>query len=149
MASERDPRDSFFTPEQLRTFLALADCVVPADEFPSASESGTLTFFTRLFEHDLADRRLELLDGLNRVAATALGTHSLGFADLSPDAQAAQLRAVESGDDVELKAFFTWFTAMVLEGYYADPANGGNDKAASWKMVGYDPRVPGLNWVES
>ncbi|MCE0538170.1 GMC oxidoreductase [Kineosporia rhizophila] len=30
-----------------------------------------------------------------------------------------------------------WFAEMVAGGYYADPANGGNAGAASWRMVGW------------
>lgn len=121
---------------------------MPADEFPSASESGALRFFERLFERDLADRRSRLLEGLDRIDALARNKHSVGFADLSPDAQVAQLRAIEAGSDAQTKDFFVWFTSMVLEGYYADPANGGNDGAASWRMVGYEPRVPALNRIQ-
>jgi hypothetical protein len=31
---------------------------------------------------------------------------------------------------------------LAAEGFYADPANGGNRDAASWRMIGYDPRLP-------
>ena len=32
----------------------------------------------------------------------------------------------------------------VLEGFYADPGNGGNRDAVSWKMIGY--RAEGGTW---
>ncbi len=31
---------------------------------------------------------------------------------------------------------------LTAEGYYGDPGNGGNREAASWQMIGYDPRLP-------
>jgi hypothetical protein len=31
---------------------------------------------------------------------------------------------------------------LAHEGYYADPGNGGNRDAVSWRMIGYDPRLP-------
>ena len=38
-----------------------------------------------------------------------------------------------------------WFHRLVElahEGFYADPANGGNRDGASWRMIGYDPLLP-------
>jgi len=42
----------FLTEDQARTLTAICDQIVPADEFPSASQAGVLTYIDRqLFRH--------------------------------------------------------------------------------------------------
>ncbi|RKR75154.1 GMC oxidoreductase [Frondihabitans australicus] len=46
---------------------------------------------------------------------------------------------IDSGDASE---HWDWFAELVAGGYYADPANGGNADAASWRMVDWSPEPP-------
>ena len=131
-----------FTPQQRSTLAAAIDRIIPADDFPSASQAGGMRFIERLFRTDLAPRLDEmrtLLDGIHAAARTA---HGSGLESLPADAQDALLRQVERSP---LGRAFAWLVEIVNEGYYADPANGGNDGAASWRMIGYEPRVPGYH----
>ncbi|MCU1509407.1 MAG: glucose-methanol-choline oxidoreductase [Glaciihabitans sp.] len=52
-----------------------------------------------------------------------------------------RLRAIAAGaaDDEEQ----LWFTELVVAGYFADPANGGNRDAESWRMIGWRPEPAG------
>ncbi len=45
-------------------------------------------------------------------------------------------------DHGEASARWDWFAELVAGGYYADPANGGNADAASWRMVDWSPEPP-------
>ncbi|HEV7298881.1 MAG TPA: gluconate 2-dehydrogenase subunit 3 family protein [Tepidisphaeraceae bacterium] len=129
-------------PQQLSTLLAAMDRVIPSDEFPSASQAGGMTFIDRLFRTDLAHRTPELAALLDQIDAAAKSQHDRSFADLAEAQQDAALTAVE--DSPSRKAF-AWLVDIINEGYYADPANGGNADAVSWKMIGYAPRVPGYD----
>lgn len=129
----------------LRTLGAIADRIIPGDDFPSATQSGTIEFICGLLDRDMPERWPELVDGLERVDAHSVRSHGSAFSDLPNESQDALLRSIEAGDDLVARAFFAWLVQIVNEGYYADPANGGNTDAASWKMLGYDPRVPGYN----
>ena len=40
---------------------------------------------------------------------------------------------------------YVWFAHLVNAGFYADPANGGNDDGASWRMLGWSP-APAGGW---
>ena len=40
---------------------------------------------------------------------------------------------------------YRWFAHLVSAGFYADPANGGNDGAVSWRMLGWGP-APAAGW---
>jgi hypothetical protein len=133
-----------FTPEHRDTFLAAADRIVPADDFPSASQAGAEEYVLRLLAGDLRDRADEFLSGLdllNLEAAAAFEGRS--FAALSQPQQDLVLSRVESYSSAAARAFFSLLVDLVTEGYYADPANGGNREAQSWKMIGYETRVPG------
>ena len=44
--------------------------------------------------------------------------------------------------EISAAAFFARMTDLAHEGFYADPANGGNRDRLSWKMIGYDPGLP-------
>jgi choline dehydrogenase-like flavoprotein len=72
----------------------------------------------------------------------ALRAGTLGYVRQHLDeATARQLR---DGDPAAL-AGEDWFRRLcdlVAEGFYADPGNGGNAGAASWRMIGYEPRLP-------
>ncbi len=131
-------------PEQ-STLAAVADRIIPADEYPSASDCGAVMFIDRLLAVDLANRALELKAGLaalNRFAQEKLGSL---FCELSVAQQDELLNLIDLGSDLAIRQFFNWLVELVLEGYYSDPANGGNEAAVSWKMVGYDPRIPGYD----
>src|ERR671913_156007 len=86
--------------ERLRVAI---DAVVPADDFPSASQAGGR------------------------------------FADLDAGARAAVLDGLVHDPE------YVWFAQLVNAGFYADPANGGNDDAVSWRMLGWSP-APAAGW---
>ena len=118
--------------ERLR---AAIDAVVPADDFPSASEAGGLRFWsqvTRSERPDWADRVITVLDLLDRRSGGR-------FAGLDVDARAAVLDGLVEDPD------FVWFAQLVNAGFYADPGNGGNDDAVSWRMLGWSP-APAGGW---
>ena len=111
------------------------DAVVPADEYPSASQAGGLGFWnqlTALERPEWADRAIGVLDLLDRRAGGR-------FADADPSARQGILDSLL--EDPE----YIWFAQLVNAGFYADPANGGNDDAVSWRMVGWSP-APAGGW---
>ena len=111
------------------------DAVVPADEFPSASQAGGLGFWDRLTaleRPEWADRVIGVLDLLDRRAGGR-------FADVDPSVRQGILDSLL--DDPE----YIWFAHLVSAGFYADPANGGNDDAVSWRMLGWSP-APAGGW---
>ncbi len=118
--------------ERLRVAI---DAVVPADDFPSASQAGGLRFWTLITgteRPDWADRVIAVLDLLDRRSGGR-------FADLDVGARAAVLDGLVNDPD------FVWFAHLVNAGFYADPGNGGNNDAASWRMLGWSP-APAGGW---
>ena len=118
--------------ERLRVAI---DAVVPADDFPSASEAGGLRFWSLITgseRPDWADRVITVLDLLDRRCGGR-------FADLDAVARSAVLDGLVDDPD------FVWFAQLVNAGFYADPGNGGNDDAVSWRMLGWSP-APAGGW---
>ena len=75
------------------------------------------------------------LEALNAEAQTL-------FAALSPERQDAVLRDVEAGRvrtdwREDPAAFFRLLLEQTMEGFYADPGNGGNRSGIAWDMIGY------------
>jgi gluconate 2-dehydrogenase gamma chain len=136
------------TPSQLTALRALLDRVIPADDFPGALAAGTDNYVLRQLATDCAEEASFLLLGLTQLDAEALARHGPDqtFATLlSPqqDALLADLAAARPATAWPApRAASTWFHRLVdlaHEGFYADPANGGNHDAASWRMLGYEP----------
>jgi gluconate 2-dehydrogenase gamma chain len=63
------------------------------------------------------------------------------FASLSGDEQDAYLKSLEKGgtdlDGVPSDVFFKTLLGMTVEGFFGDPAYGGNKDMVSWQMIGF------------
>ncbi len=122
-------------PDETDRLRAAIDAVVPVDDFPSASQAGGLEFWTQVTARERpewSDRVIAVLDLLDRQSAGR-------FADLDAAGREAVLDRLV--DDSE----YLWFAHLVNAGFYADPANGGNDHGVSWSMLGWDP-APADGW---
>ena len=131
------------TESQERTLKAALDRLIPADDYPGAWEAGVGDYITRQLEGDshhlLTSYRLGL-DAMDAEAVTAYGQH---FADLYTARQEALIANLERGVTGTLwitpaAAFVSTLIHHAAEGYYAEPAQGGNHGAKSWAMVGFD-----------
>ena len=122
---------SVLTPEEFRTFEALADRILPADgDAPGARDLGAVTFIDRFLARDE-----ETLGGA-RAALAVLDESAPGFADLAPDAQDQVVGAFEEHPS----GLFGLVHFRVVAGAFAAPAHGGNRDGAGWALLGYEPR---------
>jgi hypothetical protein len=142
--------DSFTFPEPQREILrAVADRIVPADDFPGAAEAGAVEFISRLLNTDLRGEQLTYLNGLAAIDQEARAVYEKPFVSLEPRQQDEILTNIEA-DRVQTDwivppvAFFQMLVEQVLESFYADPGNGGNRDKVSWKMIGF--RAEGGTW---
>ena len=135
-----EPLPDLLSAAQADTLRAAIDRIIPADDAPGGWEAGVGDYFARLWVREpqfLAPARL----GLDALDAEAQATAGAAFASLAPDIQDALLARVEAGDvqtDWLLPAdFFRRLVQQTMEGFYADPGNGGNKDRVAWRMVGY------------
>jgi len=130
----------FLNDEQARTLTAICDQIVPADDFPSASQAGVLTYIDRQLARHYRRHRNSYRDGLAQADAMSRQRHGQDLATLSEPEQTQIVTAIEK----ENSAFFNLVRSHTLEGYYGAPRHGGNRDAVSWRMVGMaEPPVRG------
>ena len=134
---------------QRRTLRATADRIIPPDETCGAAEAGAAEFILRLLNAELSGEQATYLEGLDGIDREAQARHARPFASLAPTEQDDVLKEIEEDRiktawTISPRNFFQMLAEHVLEGFYADPGNGGNRDAVSWKMIGY--RAEGGTW---
>ena len=106
--------------------------IIPADDFPSGWEAGVGDFLLRLLH--LEPRFLPLYQsGLDALEAEVQAAFGQSFATLESGAQDVLLARLDEEDS----EFFRVLVQQVMEGFYADPGNGGNKDRVAWKMIGF------------
>ena len=130
----------FFTKEQARTLTAICDQIIPADEFPSASQAGVLTFIDGQLVRHFRRHRSAYREGLERADARSRRSFGRELAALFPSQQLEIVSAIEEQD----RTFFELVRDHTLDGYYGSPRHGGNRDGVSWRMLGLaEPPVLG------
>jgi gluconate 2-dehydrogenase gamma chain len=148
---------------------AAVDAFIPADELsPSGTDCGLVVFIDRQlasewgggskmyrsgpFHKGKPEQGYQLAltprqffqTGIAEANAWSHKTYGKEFDRLAPAEQVAALKTMEEGKaafgGVPSRAFFNMLLSMTMDGFFADPAYGGNRNAASWKMLGF----PGL-----
>jgi gluconate 2-dehydrogenase gamma chain len=78
---------------------------------------------------------------LFRNAMRAINQAKPGFAKLAPKEQDAYLDSLQKGKDdlggVPSNVFFESLLEETIEGFFSDPAYGGNRNMVGWKMIGF------------
>jgi gluconate 2-dehydrogenase gamma chain len=127
---------------EIRTLTCVIDRIVPADEFPSASQADCVEFLLRIIQREnLGELYRSGLKGLE-IESTQYGRI---FCDLDFDKQDEIIArcmnlSKRATWDVSPKRFLDLLAQQTVEGYYSDPGNGGNRGAVAWRMVGFEVR---------
>lgn len=116
------------TDAQRQMLAAVVDRIVPADQDPGGTGFGADSYILGQFAGQLSGEAAAIAAGLD-----GLGS---GFPALAAGARDAALSAVAD------QPWFRRLCELTQEGVYADPGNGGNPGAASWRMIGYEARLP-------
>jgi gluconate 2-dehydrogenase gamma chain len=122
----------FLSAAQSRTLGAICDQIVPADDFPSATQAGVLTYIDRQLARHYRRFQNVYRDGLEQADAISRKGCGQNLADATP---AQQLQAVTDLSQQD-SAFFNLVRNHTFEGYYGSPRHGGNRDAQSWRMLG-------------
>ncbi|MDP9027992.1 MAG: GMC family oxidoreductase [Actinomycetota bacterium] len=101
---------------------ALSRAVVPADDWPSAAETGAADYLRSVLFGDRATDLPAALVALDLLARDGID------------------------DDTLARPEVAWLVTLIAQGYWADPGNHGNRDASSWRSLGYDP-VPTGGWL--
>ncbi len=130
----------FLSDDEASTLTVICDQIIPADDFPSASQAGVLSYIDRQLIRHYRQFQVVYRAGLER--ADQLSRRSFGgnLTQLNPSQQVEIVRSLERVDPM----FFGHVREHTLEGYYGSPRHGGNLEAVSWRMLGLtEPPVRG------
>ncbi|MDE2126996.1 MAG: gluconate 2-dehydrogenase subunit 3 family protein [Armatimonadetes bacterium] len=126
------------TPSELSTLRAFMDCLIPADDWPSAWRNGVGQYLMRQFAGPLRHMLPAYRSALAELDAESVARFSCPFADCGSERQLELLVAIAAGEACpETRNLLPAAASHAAEGYYADPGNGGNPEMTSWRMVGY------------
>jgi gluconate 2-dehydrogenase gamma chain len=130
--SSSNAKWEFLSDQQAATLTALCDQIVPADDFPSASEAGVLNYIDRQLVRHYSRHQDAYRDGLIEAESLSRKRFGRSLSELAPSQQWEIARTQE----IENSAFFTLLRNHTFEGYYGSPRHGGNRDAQSWRMLG-------------
>jgi gluconate 2-dehydrogenase gamma chain len=122
----------FLTADEAQTLKTICDQIVPADDFPSASQAGVLDYIDRQLIRHYRKHQETYRRGLQRAEAMSRSRFGRDLAGLSTQQQFEIISALQQ----EEPEFFGLARNHTMEGYYGSPRHGGNRDAASWKMLG-------------
>lgn len=139
-ASHRYGRREGLSDGNARTLAAICDQIIPADDYPSASQAGVITYIDRQLTRHYRRHQEAYETGLAQADQLSMNRFGLHLADASPQQQLATVIMVEH----QYKQFFELVRNHTEEGYYGSPRHGGNRDAVSWRMLGLaEPPVEG------
>ncbi|HET8726382.1 MAG TPA: gluconate 2-dehydrogenase subunit 3 family protein [Alphaproteobacteria bacterium] len=157
----------FLTEPEALFVAAAADRLIPPDEtWPGAAWAGVPEYIDRQLAGGYGQGARMFLDGpwqeglpqqgyqlrytpaeIFRVGIAAVRRHvaeaynGREFYDLAPEVQDEVLKGLETGtikfEELPAPLFFETLLAKTVEGYFADPAYGGNRDMTSWRMIGF------------
>jgi gluconate 2-dehydrogenase gamma chain len=136
----QQPAYKIFTDSQAALVGAIAEQLVPKDEYPGGKEAGVVPFIDAKlagpygkFYVDRYQSGLKLVDKVSQELA------GRDFVSLNSVQQQKVLSSLEAGIEGEPAArdFFELTREHTFEGYYGDPQHGANRNGESWKMIGF------------
>jgi gluconate 2-dehydrogenase gamma chain len=122
----------FLTNDQARTLASLCDQIIPADDFPSASQAGVVVYIDRQLARHYRRHQDAYRDGLKQIETMSRERFGGSLSDCSLAQQLEMAFVVEK----ENRRFFDLVREHTMEGYYGTPRHGGNRGAVSWRMLG-------------
>ena len=139
-ATPQQPTYKIFTAPQAAMVGAIAEQLIPKDDYPGGKEAGVVQFIDAKlagpygkFYIDRYEAGLKLVDEVSQKIASG------DFVSLNSGQQQKVLSSLEAGLEGEPTAqeFFGLIREHTFEGYYGDPEHGANPNSASWKMIGF------------
>lgn len=129
----------FLSEDHARALKAICDQIVPADDFPSASQAGVLDYIDRQLVRNYRRHQDAYRAGLEQAQAMSRKRFGQDLDALDSQRQMEIVGGIERED----RAFFEMVRRHTFEGYYGSPRHGGNRDAVSWRMLGL-PEPPPL-----
>ncbi|HTY00804.1 MAG TPA: gluconate 2-dehydrogenase subunit 3 family protein [Bacteroidota bacterium] len=136
---------NFLTDPEYRLMEAIAEQIIPTDEWPGGRDAGVANFIDIQLAGPYKRFQSVYRKGLKAIEDSCVQSHGGKFEDLSWDTQTNFLQDMEAGrlsGDVWANGFAPRFFELLrshsLQGYYGSPRHGGNKNFVSYRMMGLD-----------
>jgi len=147
----------FFTNSEARLMDALADQIIPPDEWPGGRESGVTNFIDKQLTGPYLRFQSEYRIGLKGIQDSCETLYHQKFEKLQWDEQTSFLEMMEGGmmkDNVLSEGLDRKFFGLIrdhsMQAYYGSSRHGGNRDNISYKMLKLDyPLIVGQNRYKS
>lgn len=131
-----------FSESQRKTVTALADTVLPADDYGPAASAVRVPdyideWISAPYEKQQKDRKA-FLPGLAKFEEWVKDSYQASFTDLSEEKRNAVCEAIVSGDGKALRGFFDKFVSLACGAYYTT--------TEGWKAIGYVGNMATVNF---
>jgi gluconate 2-dehydrogenase gamma chain len=143
----------FFSEEEAKVVVAIAEQIVPADDDPGATDANVINFIDRQLVSYFKEYQDLYRKGIQGLQEFCMSGYHQKFEDLSWDDQHEILSSLEQGraegnfwGTIDPGYFFDTVRNHTMMGYYGPPRHGGNKDLVSYRMLGFDyPQVIGRN----
>lgn len=143
----------FFSNSEAQLIDALAEQMIPQDEWPGGRESGVTNFIDKQLVGPYARFQSKYREGIATIQQTCEKRYRKKFEDLTWNEQTIFLEDMEAGNMTEPEwkggfdiEFFTLVRDHSMQAFYGSPRHGGNKNNMSYKMLELDyPVIIGQN----
>jgi gluconate 2-dehydrogenase gamma chain len=151
--SGRDSGWRFFTDDEAILVDAIAEQIIPSDEWPGGRDSGTTNFIDKQLVGPYKRYQIIYRKGLSAIQESCKMKYQKKFEELPENEQTLFLENMEAGIMKENaweggfdKEFFELIRDHTMQSYYGSQIHGGNRNKMSYRMIGLDyPLITGQN----
>jgi len=141
-----------FTDKEADCLIALCERIVPADDYPGATDAGVIHFIDKQLHLRFPEEKELFRKGIESLQAFCKTKYNRNFEELNMDLQINTLQMMEKNEmpqeqwTVSPKKFFDLLLDRTMQGFYGSPRHGGNKNYMSFKMLKLDyPLLIGQN----
>lgn len=143
----------FFTDAEASLIDAVAEQIIPSDDWPGGKESGVTNFIDKQLMGPYKRFRAIYRKGMAAMQSTCISSYHMKFEELKWDQQTTFLETMEAGkmdgsdwSDGFDRTFFELVRDHSMQAFYGSPIHGGNRNKISYKMIKLDyPLITGQN----
>lgn len=147
----------FFTESEALIIDAIAEQIIPSDEWPGGRDSGVTNYIDKQLTGPFVRFQTNYRKGINAIKETCINRYRKNFEEMEWYDQTLFIEEMEAGKMEEPeweKGFDSAFFKMVrdhsMQAYYGSPVHGGNKNKMSYKMMNLDhPLIIGQNRYKS
>ena len=147
----------FFTIEEARTMITIAEQIIPADKDAGATDADVINFIDKQLVGPYTRFQDSYRTGIACLNASSVKVYKKTFSELDWNHQTEFLESMENNDlpveewgDMNQTTFFRRMLEHSMQGFYGSPRHGGNKNYVSYKMIRMDyPHIIGQNRYDS